>query len=88
MARTAYSLAKQRFEQGAMNRVILATDGDFNVGISDHGSLVRLIEKERESGYSLSPRLWTRKLSRPPFGKSGRPRQGQYSYIDSKLEAH
>lgn len=51
---TAYELAEKHFIKGGNNRVILATDGDLNIGISDEGSLTRLIEEKRESGVSLS----------------------------------
>jgi Ca-activated chloride channel family protein len=50
----AYALARRSFVEGGVNRVILATDGDFNVGISDDDSLTRLIETERRSGIFLS----------------------------------
>ncbi|MFS8617362.1 MAG: von Willebrand factor type A domain-containing protein [Solitalea sp.] len=50
----AYRMARAHFIKGGNNRVILATDGDFNVGISSDGELQRLIEKERESGIFLS----------------------------------
>jgi Ca-activated chloride channel family protein len=50
----AYALARRSFVEGGVNRVILATDGDFNVGISDDASLTRLIETERRSGIFLS----------------------------------
>jgi Ca-activated chloride channel family protein len=50
----AYKVAKQNFIQNGNNRLILATDGDFNVGVSSDDDLVRLIEKERESGVFLS----------------------------------
>lgn len=50
----AYTVARQNFIKEGNNRVILATDGDFNVGISSDAELVRLIEKERESGVFLS----------------------------------
>jgi len=50
----AYKVAKENFIQGGNNRVILATDGDFNVGPSSDDDLVRLIEKERKSGIFLS----------------------------------
>lgn len=50
----AYRLAHEQFVEGGNNRVILATDGDFNVGVSSDGELQRLIEKERESGIFLS----------------------------------
>lgn len=50
----AYKMARENFIQGGNNRVILATDGDFNVGMSSDAALVRLIEKERESGIFLT----------------------------------
>lgn len=50
----AYKVAKENLIQGGNNRVILATDGDFNVGPSSDDDLVRLIEKERKSGIFLS----------------------------------
>lgn len=50
----AYKVAKQNFIKTGNNRVILATDGDFNVGLSSDDDLVTLIEKERESGIFLS----------------------------------
>ena len=50
----AYKIAKQNFIKKGNNRVILCTDGDFNVGLSSDASLVELIEKERESGVFLT----------------------------------
>lgn len=50
----AYKLARENFVEGGNNRVILATDGDFNVGQSSDGELVRMIEEERESGVFLT----------------------------------
>lgn len=50
----AYRTARENFIQGGNNRIVLATDGDFNVGISSDDELVRLIEKERKSGVFLS----------------------------------
>ena len=50
----AYQTAREHFVKDGNNRVILATDGDFNVGTSSDGELVRLIEKERESGVFLT----------------------------------
>jgi len=50
----AYSLAKKNFNNDGINRVILATDGDFNVGTTDVDDLRRLIENKRKSGVSLS----------------------------------
>ncbi len=50
----AYQTARNSFIEDGNNRVILATDGDFNVGLSSDAEMVRLIEKERESGVFLS----------------------------------
>lgn len=50
----AYSMAQQGFVQGGINRILLATDGDFNVGITDKNALKSLIEEKRKSGISLS----------------------------------
>ncbi len=50
----AYALAEQSFVEDGVNRVMLATDGDFNVGISSDEDLKRLIEDEREKGIFLS----------------------------------
>ena len=52
--RAAYMLAEQHRIEGGVNRVILATDGDFNVGISDPGELEEYIARKRTSGVSLS----------------------------------
>ena len=50
----AYSLAEQNFDKEAVNRVILATDGDFNVGISNPDELQGFVERKRETGVFLS----------------------------------
>lgn len=50
----AYKIARENFVQQGNNRVILATDGDFNIGASSDAEMVRLIEKERESGVFLT----------------------------------
>jgi Ca-activated chloride channel family protein len=50
----AYKLARENFVEGGNNRVILATDGDFNIGESSDAAMVRLIEKERKSGVFLT----------------------------------
>ncbi|HNU13951.1 MAG TPA: VWA domain-containing protein [Chitinophagaceae bacterium] len=50
----AYKTARDNFIQDGNNRIILATDGDFNIGITSDDELVRLVEKERKSGVFLS----------------------------------
>ncbi len=52
--RQAYQLAEDHFKSGGVNRVMLATDGDFNVGITDQEELKGFIERKRESGIFLS----------------------------------
>ena len=52
--RQAYSLAQQNFDPNGVNRVMLATDGDFNVGITDQNELKGYIERERGKGVFLS----------------------------------
>lgn len=50
----AYKVAQDNFAAGGNNRVILCTDGDFNVGVNSEGDLTKLIENERESGVYLT----------------------------------
>lgn len=52
--RQAYQLAEMNFDKNAINRVMLATDGDFNVGITDPKELQSFIERKRDSGIFLS----------------------------------
>ncbi len=86
--RTAYALAREHFDTGAVNRVILATDGDFNVGVSDDASLVRLIEEERESGVYLSVLGVGRgNLQDAKMEALADHGNGTYAYLDSELEA-
>ncbi|SMF18171.1 Ca-activated chloride channel family protein [Alteromonadaceae bacterium Bs31] len=50
----AYALAEQNYKQNAVNRILLATDGDFNVGITDREQLKGFVERKREKGIYLS----------------------------------
>ncbi len=52
--RLAYDVAKEHFNSEGNNRVILATDGDFNIGVSSDAEMVRLIEQRREEGTFLT----------------------------------
>ena len=52
--RLAYDLARQAYIKGGINRIVLATDGDFNVGTTDFDALVDLVERERDGGVSLT----------------------------------
>ncbi len=85
---TAYELARQTFMPGGNNRVILASDGDFNVGVTSRGELEKLVEQERRSGVYLTLL---------GFGEGNYhddtmeiladKGNGNYAYIDSLLEA-
>ena len=84
----AYKQAKKNFNPRGNNRVILATDGDFNVGISDTGSLVRFIEEKRKEGIFLSVLgFGTGNLKDERMSQLAEKGNGNYSYIDSFLEA-
>ncbi len=84
----AYKKANENFLDDGNNRVILATDGDFNVGITDEGGLVRLIEKKRESGIFLSVLgFGTGNYQGSKMEKLSNKGNGNYAYIDSILEA-
>ncbi len=84
----AYKEAKKNFNPRSNNRVILATDGDFNVGISDTGSLVRFIEEKRKEGIFLSILgFGTGNLKDERMSQLAEKGNGNYSYIDSFMEA-
>jgi Ca-activated chloride channel family protein len=84
----AYSVAQRYFDPDGNNRVILATDGDFNVGVSSQGGLVRLIEAKRDTGIYLTVLGFgtgNYKDSRmESLADSG---NGNYAYIDTEREA-
>ncbi len=85
----AYKTAQENFIEGGINRVILATDGDFNVGVSDEGSLIRLIEEKRERGVFLSVLgFGTGNLQDSKMEQLANHGNGNYAYIDTKKEAH
>jgi Ca-activated chloride channel family protein len=85
---SAYRLAEKHFIQGGNNRVILATDGDFNVGVSDNAGLEKLISEKRQSGVYFSVfgvghgNLQAEKMETLALNGNG-----TYSYIDSVKEA-
>lgn len=84
----AYNIAEDNFIKNGVNRVILATDGDFNVGVSDRSALVEMIEKQRERGITLT----TLGFGRGNFNEAlmeqiANHGNGNYAYIDSALEA-
>jgi Ca-activated chloride channel homolog len=84
----AYEQAKEAFRDDGVNRVILATDGDFNVGISSEGDLIRLIEEKRKSGVYLTVLgygMGNYQDSR--LEKLAHHGNGHFAYIDSLDEA-
>ena len=84
----AYAIAEENFIKGGLNRVILATDGDFNVGITDDGSLVDLIEEKRKSGVFLSVLGFGRgNLKDAKMELLADKGNGNFAYIDSLAEA-
>lgn len=84
----AYELANKYFIEGGNNRVILATDGDLNVGISSEGELKRLVEEKRETGVYLSVLgFGTGNIKDNKMETLADNGNGNYSYIDSILEA-
>ena len=86
--RLAYDVAKQHFIPGGINRVILATDGDFNVGVANEGDLVRLIQDKAASGIFLTVLgFGTGNLKDSAMEKLADKGNGNYGYIDSITEA-
>jgi Ca-activated chloride channel homolog len=84
----AYQVAREHFIRGGVNRVVLATDGDFNVGVTSQDALVRLIERERESGVFLSVLgVGTGNLKDSTMEKLANKGNGNYAYLDSLHEA-
>ena len=84
----AYKVAKQNFISNGNNRVILATDGDFNVGMSSDEALVKLIEDKRKSNIFLSVFGFGRgNLNDSMMEKLSNKGNGNYAYIDSNEEA-
>jgi len=86
--RQAYTLAEANFQKNAINRVILATDGDFNVGITDPSELEDYVARQRDSGVYLSVLgFGTGNLNDLMMQKLAQAGNGNASYIDSLMEA-
>lgn len=84
----AYKLAKENFMANGNNRVILATDGDFNIGASSDGEMVELIESKRDDGIFLTVLgFGTGNLKDSKMEKLADKGNGNYAYIDNILEA-
>jgi len=86
--RLAYSLAEQAFIRNGINRVILATDGDFNVGTVNFNALKDLIEKKRKYGISLTTLgFGTENYNDHLMEQLADAGNGNYAYIDTINEA-
>jgi Ca-activated chloride channel homolog len=84
----AYDIAKANFVSGGINRVILATDGDFNVGVASEGELTRLIEEKAKSGVFLTVLgFGMGNYKDATLQKLADKGNGNYAYIDTAAEA-
>lgn len=83
---TAYELAEEAFQQGGLNRVVLCTDGDFNIGARGD-TLDTLIEEKRESGITLSVLGFGGRYNDHQMERLADLGNGNYSFIDSLREA-
>lgn len=85
---TAYKLSEKNFKKDANNRIILATDGDFNVGVSDTGSLERLVSKKRDNGVYLSILgFGTGNIRDDIMETLSKNGNGNYAYINTREDA-
>lgn len=84
----AYAMAQQHFIEGGINRVILATDGDFNVGVTSREGLLALIEEKRKTGVFLTVLGYGMgNLKDGTFELLANKGNGNYAYIDNYTEA-
>ncbi|MBC7932955.1 MAG: von Willebrand factor type A domain-containing protein, partial [Rubrivivax sp.] len=85
--RLAYRVAQDNFIQGGTNRVVIASDGDFNVGVTSESELVKLIEEKRQGGVFLSVLGFGRgNLKDSTMEKLADKGNGNYAYIDTAAE--
>jgi Ca-activated chloride channel family protein len=86
--RLAYDLARGAFVKGGINRIVLATDGDFNVGTTDFDALVDIVERERAGGVSLTTLgFGTGNYNDELLERLADAGNGNHAYIDSLNEA-
>lgn len=84
----AYDVARANFIKGGVNRIFLATDGDFNVGVSDNKVLEEMVKKERDSGITLTTLgFGTGNYNEAMMERIADVGNGNYAYIDSAMEA-
>jgi Ca-activated chloride channel family protein len=85
----AYDVARENYLPEGNNRVILATDGDFNVGVSSDAEMIRLVESRREEGTFLTVLgFGTGNLKDSKMEQMADKGNGHYAYIDNFREAH
>ena len=83
----AYEIAQKNFITNGNNRIILGTDGDFNVGITSTNDLIKLIEEQREKGIFLTTLgLGDDNLNEDMMEKIANKGNGNYEYLDSRAE--
>ncbi len=86
--RLAYAKAREAFIEGGINRVILATDGDFNVGTVNHQALIDLIKQQRQAGIALTTLgFGGGNYNDHLMEQLADQGDGNYAYIDSLMEA-
>jgi len=84
----AYSIAQQSFIKGGINRIILATDGDFNVGTVNFQALIELVEQKRKTGISLTTLgFGSGNYNDHLMEQLANKGNGNYHYIDTLNEA-
>ena len=84
---SAYDIAQKNFIQNGNNRIILGTDGDFNVGVSNTEDLIKLIEKKRESGIYLTVLgVGDGNLNDEMMEQVADKGNGNYEYIDNAAQ--
>lgn len=84
----AYSMARQGFIENGVNRVLVATDGDFNLGVTSFDALLQRVEQQRSSGVALTTLgFGTGNYNEQLMERLADAGDGNYAYIDSLSEA-
>jgi len=84
----AYETARRNMIEGGINRVVLATDGDFNVGVTNNETLVDMVDRERQAGITLTTLgFGTGNYNEAMMEQIADHGNGNYAYIDSPREA-
>ncbi|MDY6481919.1 VWA domain-containing protein [Acinetobacter faecalis] len=86
--RMAYDLAEKSFIKNGINRILIATDGDFNVGVTDFDTLKGMVEEKRKTGISLTTLGYgVDNYNEHLMEQMADAGDGNYSYIDNEKEA-